>query len=65
MIEYENKCVDCPSMGMPCIHCGNDKIPHMICDNCEEDVDELYEYEGEQWCVDCILDSLTRVDIEE
>ena len=31
---------------------------------CKEEADTLYEYEGEQVCIDCILESLDKVEIE-
>lgn len=31
------------------------------CDNCKCEVDELYLYNGEQLCKDCVLESLEVV----
>lgn len=29
--------------------------PVFVCDDCKEEVDELYEYDGQQLCLDCLL----------
>ena len=65
MITYEDECVGC-SAGLGCMGsaCPNRNVPHLYCDKCKEEVDNLYEYEGEQVCVDCILESLDKVEIE-
>ena len=52
MITYEDEC------------CPYRSVPHLYCDKCKEEVDTLYGYEGEQVCVDCIVKSLNKVEIE-
>ena len=66
MITYENECCGCAVPAYPCMGdaCPNRHVPHLYCDRCKEEVDTLYEYEGEQVCVDCILKSLDKVKIE-
>ena len=66
MIIYENECCGCAVPAYPCMGdaCPNRHVPHLYCDRCKEEVDDLYEYEGEQVCVDCILKSLDKVEIE-
>jgi hypothetical protein len=59
MIEYESECVGCTSLGLHCIgeHCPNRNVPHYYCDECGEE-DTLYEYEGEELCIECIKNKL-------
>ena len=58
MIKYENECVGCPQ---GCIHCGRDKTQHLYCDRCGEDSEELYVFDGEELCEDCLKNSLERI----
>lgn len=60
MIKYENDCVGCERCG----HCGRDKTPYLYCDNCKECDDELYEFDGEELCIECIKERLVKVDVE-
>ena len=57
MIKYENECVGCPQ----CVHCGRDKTQHLYCDRCGEDSEELYVFDGEELCEDCLKNSLERI----
>lgn len=59
MIKRENDCVGCP---MGCISCGRKKVPHLYCDCCGEEADELYDVHGDQFCKDCTLKEL-QIDI--
>ena len=61
MVTYENECVHC---GLPCLgpDCPNCKVAKYYCDNCGDDVSELYEYDGEQLCEDCLLKIVPKVD---
>lgn len=61
MIEYENRCVGC-SDGLRCQGsiCPNRNVKVYVCDACDEDA-TLYEFEGEQLCIDCIKERLERV----
>lgn len=58
MIKYENECVGCPQ---GCIHCGRDKTQHLYCDKCGADCEELYVFDGEELCEDCLKNSLERI----
>jgi len=64
MIRFENECIGCPS-NMGCIGdaCMYRYSPVYICDKCGDEVDELYEYFGEEYCEEC-LRSL-GIDIED
>lgn len=63
MIRYENECVDC---GLPCLgnSCPYRNVPHHYCDKCgfEED---LYYFDDEELCIDCIKDRLEKVSDSE
>lgn len=64
MKQYENNCVGCP----PEKGCLGDSCPyrhelHLICDKCEGDVDELYRYDGQELCQDCLLDLIPTVEV--
>ena len=56
MIRFEQGCVSCPAH-MGCIGdaCMYRYSPLYICDKCGDEVDELYEYDGQQLCLDCLL----------
>ena len=58
--EEEDNCVGCPQ---GCIQCGRKHQPVCvrICDNCGEEVEHLYKYDGEEWCMYCIENDLEEV----
>ena len=61
MISYENECVDC---GKPCVsYCRYKNVPHFYCDKCDEESSVLYDYEGDQLCADCLLESVPEVEV--
>lgn len=63
MIEYENECVGCPpEIGCLGKFCPNRRVPHLYCDECGEETD-LYWYEDEQLCADCVIDKLQKVEV--
>lgn len=64
MVTYENECCDCAVPGYPCIgdSCPNRHVKHYYCDECGEDVEKLYEFEGEELCLDCIEKRLEVVE---
>jgi hypothetical protein len=62
MIKYENECCGCATPNYPCIgeSCPNRRVPHRYCDECGEE-DTLYEYDGEELCIECIKERLEEV----
>lgn len=55
MITVEDECVGClPSMGCLGSSCPYRSVEHKICDICENEVDTLYNFEGQQVCEDCL-----------
>lgn len=62
-VKYESFCVGCTSMGLPCYapHCKNYNVPIWYCDECKEEQVDLYEYEGQELCGECVLKMLPKV----
>lgn len=65
MIEYQDNCVGCSTIFGSCLGAG---CPHrheavLICDKCGDEAEKLYEYEGEQLCKDCLLESVPEVEV--
>ena len=67
MIEYENNCVGCPpNLGCLGDTCPNRNVPYLYCDECDADVETLYEDEsGQQLCEECLLKRFKRIDIDD
>ena len=60
-IKYIDECVGCPpEMGCLGSACPNIHIPCYYCDDCGEETD-LYYFEGEELCINCIEHKLERV----
>ena len=55
MIRFENECVGCPT-NMGCIGsgCPYSHVLHLVCDECGEDVEELYDTPSGQMCGTCV-----------
>lgn len=66
MIKYEDNCVGCRDIGLPCrgISCRNRKVQVLVCDECGEESEELYIYDGQQICADCLLGMFEVVEVE-
>lgn len=64
MIVKESDCVGCQ---LPCIHksCPHYEVFVFYCDKCKDPVEDLWEFDGEQLCADCIFDSLDKVTIDD
>lgn len=62
MVEYENECLGCVSLGIGCVGqcCPNRNVPYYYCDECG-DSDDLYEFDGEELCIECIKKRLVKV----
>ena len=54
MVKYEDECVHCADR---CIgsSCPNRNVKHLYCDECKEEVEELYDYDGTELCEKCML----------
>ena len=65
MIKYEDECVGCPpEMGCLGNSCRYKNVKHLYCDRCGDDVEELYDYDGEELCEDCLLDSIKKITLD-
>lgn len=57
MITYEDECVGCPTeMGCLGDTCPKRNVVHLICDECGDDAEELWEKDGQHYCEDCMRD---------
>lgn len=63
MVKVENECCDC---GLPCIYesCPYWAVKRFYCDECDDEA-ELYWYEDEQLCIDCIEKRLEKVECDD
>lgn len=63
MIKYENECCGCAVPAYPCMgsDCPNRNVPHFYCDECKNDVETLYHYDGKELCLECIEKMLEKV----
>lgn len=62
IVRYENNCVFCSN---GCRHCGRDKYyPVHACNRCRADDEKLYKWDGEELCLDCIIEDLDLEEIE-
>lgn len=59
MKKIESECVSCD---LPCMGsgCPNKHVTYYVCDKCGDDVerDELFKWNGEEWCKDCIFEEV-------
>lgn len=64
MVMIKSECCDCATGAYPCIgkYCPLQNQKVYICDKCKEEVDELYELDGQQLCIDCIKETLKKVE---
>ena len=66
MIEYENECIGCPpEIGCIGSTCPFTRVPHYYCDNCKEEVDELFDVDGEELCEECLKARFRKVGIDD
>ena len=66
MIIYRNECVGCPpERGCLGDACPNRNVPVCVCDECGDEVSELYYgADGGQYCKHCVIGNLERVNVE-
>jgi len=59
MVRYEDQCVDC---GLPCMgnSCPNKNVPVIYCDECHDEIDEVYDVDDDELCEDCCLKRFRR-----
>ena len=61
MVRLESDCVDC---GLPCLYesCPHYQIAIYECDDCGCDARNIYYFDGQELCIDCIERRLERVE---
>lgn len=64
MIRYENDCCACAVPGYPCTG-AHKHVPHLYCDKCGEDVDFVYDVDGEDICEACLPTMFKEKTIED
>ena len=58
MLKFEKECVGCPpEKGCLGDRCPNRNVARCYCDECENEFDpiELYDFDGDMMCQDCLL----------
>lgn len=60
MIRYRNECCDCAVGCYPC-NGQHKKVPYFVCDNCKEEYNKIYRFEGQELCESCVIDMLEEV----
>lgn len=62
MTIYENQCCDCATPGYPCLgrSCSLSRVEVHYCDHCEEELDEIYDVDGEELCEECLKEMFRR-----
>ena len=65
-IRYEDYCVGCPpEMGCLGEHCRNRNVPVWYCDSCEDNDIDLWDYDGQELCKDCLLKEIPKAHPED
>ena len=64
MVRVESDCVEC---GLPCLYesCPHYRVVRYECDDCGDEVEDLYHFDGEELCIDCVEKRLERVEYYE
>ena len=57
MVEFEDDCVGC-DYGSCVGCCYSGKSAHLYCDDCKEEIEILYEYDGKELCEDCLREAV-------
>ncbi len=64
MIRHVDGCVGCPRE-IGCIRgaCPKEDEIELICDECGDYADELYDVDGSQLCASCVLKQFQKVEV--
>ena len=63
MKKVFNECVDCPKeMGCMGAACPHRNVTRFYCDKCGDET-QLYYYNGQELCIDCIEKRLEKVEV--
>lgn len=62
MIKYEDHCVGCAVPGYPCLgnSCSLRCVEVHYCDECEEELEEIYEVDDEELCEYCLKERFKK-----
>lgn len=63
MIEYQDNCVGPCPQGCMGAGCPKRHEAVLICDRCENEFEDLYDFDGEQLCKDCLLEVVPKVEV--
>lgn len=63
MIKMENMCCNCKTSTYPCQEelCPNLNVKIYECDCCHDEIDTLYQFDGQELCLDCIEKLLLKI----
>lgn len=66
MVTMEDECCGCAVPAYPCMGsaCPNRNVPHLYCDKCEEEVEDLYKTEDGELCAKCVLEMFEKVEVD-
>ena len=55
MRETKNECVGCTSLGLHCVpDCPYTHVTRLYCDKCGEETNELFAWQDDELCEDCL-----------
>lgn len=62
MVRIENHCCSCAVPGYPCLGnlCDLRHVEVHYCDVCDEELDEIYDVDGEELCEECLKERFLR-----
>ena len=61
MIKKNEGCIGCSD---GCLRgCRNYEVIYLVCDECDQTVDDLYLFDGEQICEECLLNKFEKVEV--
>lgn len=62
MIAIENHCCGCAVPGYPCegVLCPNRHVEVHYCDECECELDDIYEVDGKELCEECLKEMFRK-----
>lgn len=61
MERIENHCVGCPKeMGCMGSACPNREVKVTYCDCCGEQIDEIYDVNGQDLCEECLKETFRK-----
>ena len=63
-VKYEDHCCGCATPSYPCLgsSCPNRNVPVYYCDNCGEEIEEVYDVDGEELCEECLKEMFRRIE---